>query len=164
MKAIDELIRYVPCPEARVWLGDMTPREAWRTCEEPGWMLWAAIRIGVDIQPALFKCITSTARLLQRSIATHRIIADMKRLSKEDFLSTYHNETRACAHKSFVSATLWLSDPRASRYDAASMVTFRLREAALRCGHGDISQRLCKVIRRTIRVRDLTPHLSSWRK
>jgi len=36
------------CPEAVEWVGDMSLRQAWRRCKRGDWMLWLAVRRGVD--------------------------------------------------------------------------------------------------------------------
>ena len=36
------------CFEAVEWVGDMSLRQAWRRCKRGDWMLWLAVRRGVD--------------------------------------------------------------------------------------------------------------------
>ena len=50
---MDDVIKFAErkdaCPEAMAWLETQeTPREAWDTCERPDWMIWLAVRRGID--------------------------------------------------------------------------------------------------------------------
>ena len=36
------------CSDAVTWIGKRSPRAAWNTCKRGDWMLWFAVRIGVD--------------------------------------------------------------------------------------------------------------------
>lgn len=35
------------CADSCNWVGTRTPKEAWRDCVQPSWLLWSALRIGV---------------------------------------------------------------------------------------------------------------------
>lgn len=36
------------CPDALEWLGDRDAITAWRECHRADWMLWGALKIGID--------------------------------------------------------------------------------------------------------------------
>jgi len=48
MNFIDKLESMHACREACEWVGGKSLEEAWETCERGDWMLWLAVKAGVD--------------------------------------------------------------------------------------------------------------------
>jgi hypothetical protein len=96
------------CPEAMVWLGDRTARQAWDECERPDWLLWWAGRTPVNDKVPIVRAACDIARTVLHLAPAGD---DRPRLAIE-------------------AAERWCAEPSAAASDAASDAAWAAARAA----------------------------------
>jgi hypothetical protein len=62
----EQLVKLRACSEAKDWVGDKSTEEAWKTCENPQWMLWILTKTELDIIDPLCDIAEGVLHLVQK--------------------------------------------------------------------------------------------------
>jgi len=128
------------CREAIEWVGDRSLERAWTECERADWMLWAAIKVGIDrkvLVLAACDCAETALKHVpkgedrpERAIATARAWARGK-ASMGDVCAAADDAAYAYAYASAAYAASAAAAADAAADDAAYAAAHAAHQAAL---------------------------------
>jgi hypothetical protein len=83
----ERLVELRACDESREWVGNKTIEEAWKTCENPQWMLWILIKTDFDLIDPVCDMAEGVLHLVpedKRLVCSNAISAARRRASKDE--------------------------------------------------------------------------------
>lgn len=167
VRAIDVFEAYNPCYAARIWFGDKSIREAWRTCEKASWMMWGIRYLGMGndsaTKMAAIRCAQLVVHLIPKRERRPRIALRSARLCCKGLLpfrelKAHIDATAEAAtqhHSVACVAVLWAITAVYCPTSSSALMGTALIVIDTLGNERSTDLRMCQIIRRTIKERDV---------
>jgi hypothetical protein len=124
----EQLVKLKACNEAKEWVGDKTIEQAWKTCQNPHWMIWVLNKTDLDLIDPLCDIVESVLNKLDKETkqVCLNAISATKRRASEDELSAAANAIddsgNSCIHLACSCLARYAQGRHASY--AATVITY----------------------------------------
>ena len=156
-EAIAELKRRGACSDARAWLATQPDVvTAWAACERPAWMLWIAVRRGVDRRTIVrIACVCARTSLRFVPAGEDRPLRAIEAAEAwADGRATIQEVRSAAADAAVAAAAAAAAVAAYAAYAADAAV------AAYAAARAEANRQMCAIVRQHITLAELLPEVA----